>query len=271
MGTAASLLSGFTAFMQMQGLSADTVRRRRVSISSFATFISPVLLEDATDDLVGEWLSSIRAPATRRAYRSDLHTLYRWAARRGLVQTNPVDETLRIRAPRGLPRPVDASLIDELLLAAPDRNTELIIALAAYAGLRRAEIAALDREDLNLHGRPPVLVVRGGKGGKDRAVPVHVALVRILEGCPAGPIVPLTKQSIGKKAAMLMRSHGVDATLHQLRHTFGTEAARASNGNLLVVKDLMGHESTQTTARYTALVATMTADTVGSMYASAVS
>ena len=47
-----------------------------------------------------------------------------------------------------------------------------------------------------------------------------------------------------------MRSVGLDATFHQLRHTFGTEAMGALGGNVKAVADLMGHESVETTMGY---------------------
>lgn len=59
---------------------------------------------------------------------------------------------------------------------------------------------------------------------------------------------------------------GIHVPRHKLRHTFGTEAARASNGNLLVVADMMGHESLTTTSGYTKLVGVATASTVAAMY-----
>lgn len=71
---------------------------------------------------------------------------------------------------------------------------------------------------------------------------------------------------IGRKVARHMRSHGVNATIHQLRHTFGTEAARASGGNLLVVAEMMGHESLSTTHGYVRLAGSATAATVAAMF-----
>ena len=116
---------------------------------------------------------------------------------------------------------------------------------------------------------PPVLVVRHGKGGKDRAVPIHPTLAPLLAGLPAGPLIEVRPGTLGHKVARHLRAHGVDATLHKLRHTFGTEAARATNGNLLIVADLMGHSSTLTTQGYVKLVGVSTSAAVGMMYSDA--
>ncbi len=49
----------------------------------------------------------------------------------------------------------------------------LLIETARMTGLRRGELASLKVEDLNLDGDDPVLIVRGGKGAKDRAVSLN--------------------------------------------------------------------------------------------------
>ena len=46
----------------------------------------------------------------------------------------------------------------------------------------------------------------------------------------------------------LTRSDGRRVTIHQLRHTFGSE--RAGKLDALVLRDLMGHKSIRTTMRY---------------------
>ena len=58
---------------------------------------------------------------------------------------------------------------------------------------------------------------------------------------------------------------GVTATPHQLRHTFGTEFARVSNGNLVQLAALMGHDSIDTTMGYVGWAGDG-ADAVGRMY-----
>ena len=261
------LLTAYTNHQRARGLSLETVRRRSVSIGLFRRYIAPVVLADVDATLIEEWLSLFPVLTTRRAYRADLSAFYKWAVRRRVVAENPVDNTDPIRVPQGLPRPVDATLIHDLIRFAPDRETQIAVALGAYAGLRCAEIAAITRDDLSPHTNPPVLIVRNGKGSKDRVVPMHPGLVRVLEGCGAGRLTEHTKATIGRKVSEYLRGAGINATLHALRHTFGTEAARVSNGNVLVVRDLMGHASPTTTVRYTALAASQTAATVVEMFA----
>ena len=269
MTTHSDLIGSFSDYQRGRHFSPATIRRRRVALSAFQQLLAPGSLLDATADLADEFVATYRSPATKRAYRADLTAFYRWAMRRRLIESNPMDDTDPVRVPRCLPRPVDAALVEHLIATAASWNVATAIALAAYAGLRRSEICALDRNDLSLATSPAVLVVRSGKGSKDRAVPVHPTLLPIIAGRPAGRLVDCGADALGTKVATHLRERGVDATLHQLRHTFGTEAARASNGNLLIVADLMGHESVATTMGYTRLVGANTATTVASMFPAA--
>ena len=262
-----SLLSAYLDHQRARGLSTSTSRRRSVSIGRFRGHIAPCALEEATTELVEDFLATIPVATTRRAYRSDLNALYSFAVKRRLVPTNPVAFTDTIRVPRAMPRPVPAELVRTLIELAPDRETELAIALAAYAGLRRFEVANLTRDDVVLGGEIPMIYVRMGKGAKDRAVPVHPDLEPLLRRLPAGRVVALSAAQIGVKVSTFMRELGVDATMHQLRHSFATEGAKS--GDLVALMNLLGHESLSTTSRYTALTGNRTVHVVRAMYPAA--
>ena len=55
----------------------------------------------------------------------------------------------------------------------------LLLALFAYAGLRRAELLGLDWDDVDLERR--LIRVRKAKGGRQRVVPIHPGLVPLFE------------------------------------------------------------------------------------------
>jgi integrase len=265
-GAKTEIIVMFAAYMSARSFSVHTIKRRVSSLSSFARFIHPMDLAEAESADIEAWLNTLRAPRTRHAYRSDVHNFYAWAVRRKLVDHNPADDTDPIRVPKGLPRPVPVHVVPMLVRSAPE-PLRLALALAAYAGLRRAEIAALMTDDVQLHG-DPVLVVRNGKGGKDRVIPLHPELVAMLaQRRRQGPLVPWTADRIGRRASEHMRRCGFDCTIHQLRHSFGTELARALDGNLVAVGGLMGHESPNTTKLYCGWSGGETAAKVARLYA----
>jgi integrase len=125
------------------------------------------------------------------------------------------------------------------LLAA---NHKTLIGLLAVSGLRIGEAIALDRDDLDL--RAGLLLVRAGKNGKPREIPLHPTTLAALEAYARQrekihprPRVPsffisgagtrLDQRNIWKQFKRLRRDAGVHAPpgsppprLHDLRHSF---------------------------------------------------
>jgi integrase/recombinase XerD len=255
----------FRRYQKTRGLARATIERRDVSLKGFAAYIAPLELAEGEPDLIDDWLGTFTSPATRRAYRSDLMAFYTWAAKRGIC-SNPVLAVDGIRVPKTLPRPVPATHLQALLQSAPT-DVRVMIALAAFAGLRRAEIAALDATDIDLLSIPPTIAVRAGKGNKDRIVPVHPDLAAVLATAPRhGPIVGVTASTVGHRVADHLRKVGIEATAHQLRHTFGTELARATDGNVILIATLMGHTDISTSMGYIGWAGGPAVDAVAAMY-----
>lgn len=248
------LVDQFSRYQRGRGFSTETIRRRRRSLLQFARHLEPKTLERATLADIEEWLLGYRAARTRHAYRSDLRTFYGWATARDLLPLNPAALVDPVKVPKSLPRPIG----DEVLAAMYTGSLRVrrMIGLGLLAGLRAGEIAALDASDVALHTKPPTIVVRAGKGGKDRVIPAHPMLVELLAGIPAGPVFanqygePIKSKSCSQTIRAHLVRCGISATAHQLRHTFGTEMARAAKGNLLAVANVMGHGSMNTTRGY---------------------
>jgi integrase len=125
--------------------------------------------------------------------------------------------------------------------------------------MRRGELLKLRRShvDFGLN----VINVKQTKTGKDRTVPMDVAvretLVGLCEGLSDDDFVfvnsrtgvQLTDVKHGFKSAC--RYAGVlDLNFHDLRHTFGTRLADAGV-DIVKIAELMGHQSILTTRRYT--------------------
>ena len=131
-----------------------------------------------------------------------------------------------------------------------------------YGGLRRMEAAGLVWADVRLAAG--VLIVRGGKGGKDRAVPLHPVLAAELRAAPPGrPSHAVAGRIDGGRLALKSFAHiverwlqgrGVQCSCHQLRHTFATELLD-HGADIRAIQELLGHSDLKTTARYLKLSA----------------
>lgn len=258
-----TLITQFGAYQSQRGFSRRTIVRRRGSLTSLLRWIQPGRFATVTIAGIEEWLGSLPSARTRHAYRSDARVFWKWATRRGLLPNSPMDDIDPIRLPRLLPRPVPASMVPMLIDTAPSDRVRVAVGLAAYAGLRRSEIVALHSDDIQLWTKPATLAVRHGKGARDRIIPVARPLADLLVG-RRGRIVAVCADTISGEVTAHLRASGIDATCHQLRHTFGTEIVRHSN--LLIGAALLGHESVRTTQGYAAWSQTDAALAVEAIY-----
>jgi site-specific recombinase XerD len=215
------------------------------------------------------------SPASVGLMLTGVRSFVRWCLRTGHRTDDP---TLLIEYPQlpdDLPgRGLDGAQLRELCAALriePEhraarfqhRRNRLCCSLMIYAGLRLSECAAL-RWDAVRHGKHGLtVVVRGGKGGRDRAIPAHPALERELQRAEnekhrkaayvltrtdgAGMEVDGLEKIFGRWMKRLELSFEFSA--HQLRHSFCTELID-SGATLFDVQAAMGHKDPKTTRRY---------------------
>ena len=166
-----------------------------------------------------------------------------------------------VREPRRLPESLDREEISGFLADLGTYRDRAMVLLMALGGLRAAEVRSLRLVDVDM-GLRRVRVV--GKGGRERVVPVDPAFFTELgaylrderpAGCATaqcfvvlrGPSTggPLTEAGMRR----VFRTHRARSGAVRLRHSYGTELA-AAGIDLLVLRELMGHASPETTAGY---------------------
>ena len=240
-------------WMAMKGRSVTTITARRLALQRLAAAL-PVPLLEALPEHLYDWRSELDlAERTVAQYCSHARQFYAWAAENDLIAGNPAAALPVPRPPRALPRPIAEDDLMAALDAAPDRIRPWLV-LAGWAGLRAKEIAFLRRDAILEHARPPVLIVASDatKGRRERVIPLspfvlgELAAARLPNSGWAfrrhdGARGPNAPWIVSHLASDFLHSCGIPATLHQLRHRFGTQAYRAKR-DLLAVQDLMGHE-----------------------------
>jgi site-specific recombinase XerD len=137
------------------------------------------------------------------------------------------------------------------------------LTLIYACGLRVLETTRLEIRDVD-SGRM-LLHVRGGKGNKDRYVPLPQRMLEHLRvwwqqkrpaqwlfpGHPGQPISTNLLQAT-MKAALFDSGIVKKASVHSLRHSYATHLLEAGV-NLRVIQMILGHSNPQTTAIYTHL------------------
>lgn len=248
-------------WLRARGLRSTTITNRIGALRRLERSLGVELL-DADATLVEAWYDRLIDQLdcdTRAAYLSHARQFYRWAMREGLAVEDPTARLDRPRAKRRIPRPIATDELAVALESARD-PVRAWLHLAAYAGLRACEIAVLRREEILEHADPPIIMVSEGKGGRPRVVPLHPVVAGVvLERAPRFGFMyrhrdkagPPSAQNVSQRANRELRLAGCDASLHQLRHWFGTETYRACS-DIRVVQELMGHGSPVWTAGYAA-------------------
>jgi integrase len=101
------------------------------------------------------------SPKTITLIRGMLRTALEQAYQDGLISRNPVDAIKRPALPPSPAKVLTPEQAAALLDALPGERLGAAIQLALLLGMRRGEIAALKRDDLNLDADPPTLTVNG--------------------------------------------------------------------------------------------------------------
>lgn len=237
-----------------RNLSPGTIEKRESAARRLAEFADKRLI-DVTRDDIERWLDSRAKLSAKSRYTEISHiaAFFKWAIREEHCEIDPTIRITRPKIRQGLPRPIATEDLRHAIEQAPTDELRAMLHLAAYGGLRCAEISKLETTDILESHKPPVMVVHG-KGNKDRIVPIHPDLPAILRrhGLPwRGRVFPNREPWA---VSHMLRGHlqacGVHASAHQLRHWFATEVYGLS-GDLRLTQELLGHASPATTAIYT--------------------
>lgn len=195
----------------------------------------------------------------------------RLAAVRGLVRhygrSINVKGMKKVDAPI---EPLDGRQIGRLLavLEGPrwkDKRNVAIVSLMVRAGLRVSEVAALELDDVSVTERKGQVVVRQGKGLKERVVPLsrmaRAAMSEYLAERPSFNVKSvfvspagnsLSSRDVQRLVSSATAKAGISTTVtpHVLRHSFATRALRQAKVDLATLSKILGHENLTTTARY---------------------
>jgi site-specific recombinase XerD len=251
-------------YLASPGLSAATRRGYAADLRDFARWygdgeleaVDVRVLADYTADLGRARPGGKLAPATIARRLSAVRGLLRFSLGPGSVPDVPLAPRRAGRLP-DTPKPAE---VEALLAAAltgpgplPLRNRALL-ELVYSAGLRSSEAVGLDLGDVDFEQER--VLVRRGKGAKDRVVPLgeeaaHWVARYLREARPA--------LARGAADALFLSSRGrrLDTSTlrrllphpHRLRHAFATHLLDGG-ADLRAIQELLGHSSLSTTQVY---------------------
>lgn len=253
--------------------SDNTIINYKVDLYDFLKFTEGVIDIDKSD--VNSYLDylykndSSKRSISRRL--SSLRSFYKYLVSKEFVTTNYFEVIKNPRLDNSLPKYVKEDDIDKMFLV-PDIRKELgqrnllIIRLLYSTGIRVSELVNILVEDINIDERTIRIL---GKGSKERMVVfgynTYEALKLYLDNGRRKLDTKMSKYLLLNKDGnrlsqryvrkiiddiIFKASIDMHVSPHMLRHTFATEMLN-NGADLVSVKDLLGHESLNTTSIYT--------------------
>lgn len=211
---------------------------------------------------------------TQHARLVPIRTFFKWLAKNNHILYNPASDIEMPRTEFRLPRQILAAAEAEMIINVPDVKETLglrdraILETFYSTGIRRAELANLSIYDLD--AERGALMIRQGKGGKDRMIPIGDRAIQwvqkyLYEVRPrlvifpdqgtlflTGRGEPFNKDSL----TVLVRDYvkrsgcGKKGACHLFRHTMAT--LMLENGaDLRSIQEMLGHAHLTTTQIYT--------------------
>lgn len=237
--------------------SANTLRRRRAVLRSVIR--TGVMPSTATVAEIEAWWQTRHhlEDGTRSNDLVLLRGFYRWAS---LFEHRLDDPTRRLQRPhaeQGAPQPVNGPEFQRILAGVTDDDpARRAVLLCTWGGLRCAEAAGLNWPAIDPDTRIARVV---GKGRKVRFVPFSQKLIDELLPAHGGNVITGTDRTwsvdwVGRRTNRAIRAAGVNATMHKLRHRYGSVAYQRTK-DPKALAELMGHASVDTTMRFYAAAA----------------
>lgn len=205
--------------------------------------------------------------------------LFKFLHEETVIARNPADALEYAREPYRLPRNILTPQESRRIIEAPDVNTVIgyrdraILEVLYATGIRKLELMNLALSDVNLDEE--LLRINGGKGAKDRVVPLTAVACSFLKSYINGIRpkllgkrasnrlfislrgLPIARNTLGELVTKYARRARIKkhVTCHLWRHSCATHLLK-NRANLRHVQEMLGHRSLATTERYLHLTIT---------------
>jgi integrase len=229
------------------GMSADYLSDLQLRLRRFCRHFGEKPIAGITVEEIDDWLRDLEgSPKSRANYRANVAVMFSYATKRRMLDFNPVLHTAK---PKLIDKPADIFTVDELrsLLETATRTAQDVVpmlVIAAFAGLREAEIQRLDWSEVDLARGHIEVKAAKAKSARRRIIPIQpnlAAWLRPYSGL-TGRVVPAgarAKIERARTAAGLKRWPN-----NGLRHSFASYRL-AAIGDAPRVAHELGHASPQ--------------------------
>ncbi len=272
------LLEDFCVHAQyIRGVSRSTLSRYRQNIMVFCRNRNITTIEEITEKLVYSYFLHGRVERkwctrTYHTYYQSLKVFFRWCVKNGHMSENFAEKLELPQREKLLPKKLkkeDAVKLLEITYNYPYTQdfaryrNHALFAMYLYAGLRKNEALNLSLQDVDIENLS--IMVRLGKGNKDRIVPMSTTLAQILyrylkerkkarKTCPeffacSNKDKGFTEHGLKNVVDLLRKVSGISFTIHRLRHTFATLMLEGGC-DIFSLSKMLGHSDIKITTNY---------------------
>ena len=263
-----NVIINFRRHLKRRNYSPHTVKYYLYIIRQYVLWLN-VPLEKAGAENIDDYIDHLHRrrmhPASINLYLVIIRVFYDYLKYdENINLENPVRRNLRLRVPKPLPKSLRQSEVAQLIDAIEGKRDLAMFKLMLRCGLRVEEVAKLTLGAVDLKGRR--ILVRQGKGGKDRVVYIsddaadalsaylkarshyRVKKVFLVErGKYKGQSISV--RGIQKRMEYYAKQTGIRVSCHRLRHTMATQLLNAE-AEIETIQDLLGHNWITTTQKY---------------------
>lgn len=256
-------LKDFNVYLETKRYSPQTIKTYTESLKSFFTFYNEKMVATITQTDVTVYMKEyILGNNLSSSYQNQIINaikLYFKIIKETAIQ---VDKIYRPKKEKLLPNVLSKEEVKKILNAHSNLKHKTMLSIIYSCGLRRSELLNLKPNDIDSERN--LVIIRQGKGKKDRIVPLSPNILIMLrdyykvfkpqlwlfEGEKSGfQYSEKSLQSVLKQALVKAKINK-PVTLHWLRHSYATHLLE-SGTDLRYIQELLGHNSSKTTEIYT--------------------
>ena len=260
------MLARWLYSLENEGLSENTVKTYHRGAAALLSYYCDTPPGAITPRDIRDWVRDLKedlAPATINTRLSGVRSFYDWYS----PESNPAEDVPNVEEPQHRPKALKRGEYKRLLRAARlhgDARDQAIIEFMLGTGVRVSELLDVKIKDLKRSGS---VVIRNGKGGKLREIPLPLETRKALEkylaeehpkprekeaylwnGQRGRLRDPSTISRILDKYAYHARIEEISP--HVLRHTYATRYLEANPDDIRGLAQLLGHADIKTTMQY---------------------
>ena len=273
----------FKEYLISLGYKKTSIRRRMLDADKFLKYLTDVEkiddIRDASREVIlrfAHYLDTLKTKHTKKQYSVQtkqmiiicVNQIFRSLYLNELLLSNPMQELEITWQKKEKHKETLSEEEMGIILDGIDMEQEgglrdkAIFELMYSSGLRLSDVSGLCVEDVDFKNR--IMLIRRGKGGKDRFIAFSEVAARFLRMYlgrriyEQGPLFPgekghLHKQTIYRRFIKWAKETGVyrqGISTHSIRHSTATHLLN-HGADLRYVQELLGHESIETTVGYT--------------------